>query len=108
MLIDKDGPYDPTTDHDKSPAIKEIGPGGDHVKPWKPLHMSRRNFLRGVVCSGTVIASVGYLFSTTCAAGADARAVERLVLLTVNGKTHKIDAPPNETPAITIRRRLGL
>ena len=51
---------------------------------------------------GTVIASAGYLFSTTSAARADARAVERMVSLTVNGKTHKLDVPPNETLAMTI------
>jgi aerobic-type carbon monoxide dehydrogenase small subunit (CoxS/CutS family) len=55
-----------------------------------------------------VIASAGYLFSTTTAARADARAVERMVTLTVNGKTHNLDVPPNETLATTIRYRLGL
>ena len=106
--MDYHGPYDPTVDYAPGPAIKEIGPGGDHIKPWKPLHMSRRNFLRGAVCSGTVIAGAGYLFSTTSAAKADSRAVERMVSLTVNGKTHRLDVPPNETLATTIRYRLGL
>ena len=106
--MDNHGPYDPTVDYAPGPAIKEIGPAGNDIKPWKPLYMSRRNFLRGVVCSGTVIASAGYLFSTTTAARADARAVERMVSLTVNGKTHRLDVPPNETLATTIRYRLGL
>ncbi len=106
--MDTHGPYDPSLEYGFEPAIKEIGPAGDSIKPWKPLHMSRRNFLRGVVCSGTVIASAGYLFSTTSAARADTRAVERMVSLTVNGKTHRLDVPPNETLATTIRYRLGL
>lgn len=102
------GPFDPTVDYAPGPAIKEIGPQGADIKPWKPLHMSRRNFLRGVVCSGTVIAGAGYLFSTATTARADARAVERLVSLTVNGKTHRVEVPPNETLATTLRYRLGL
>jgi len=102
------GPYDPTVDYAPGPAIKEIGPAGESIKPWKPLHMSRRNFLRGVVCSGTVIAGSAFLFSTTTSARADARAVERLIKLTVNGKAHNIDVPPNETLATTLRYRLGL
>lgn len=106
--MDNYGPYDPTVDYAPGPATKEIGPEGAYIKPWKPLHMSRRNFLRGVVCSGTVIASAGYLFSTTGAARADTRSVERMVSLSVNGKTHRLDVPPNETLATTIRYRLGL
>ncbi len=106
--MDNYGPYDPTIDYAPGPAIKEISPSGGDIKPWKPLHMSRRNFLRGVVCSGTVIAGAGYLFSTTTSARADARAVERMVSLTVNGRTHRLDVPPNETLATTIRYRIGL
>ncbi len=106
--MDNYGPYDPSVDYSPGPATREVGPEGDKIKPWKPLHMSRRNFLRGVVCSGTVIASAGFLFSTTSAARADARAVERMITLTVNGKTHRLDVPPNETLATTIRYRLGL
>jgi len=106
--MEYDGPYDPTLDYGPEPAIKEIGPDGDGIAPWKPLHMSRRAFLRGVVCSGTVIAGSAYLFSTTTSARADTRAVERLVGLNVNGKTHRVDVPPNETLATTLRYRLGL
>jgi aerobic-type carbon monoxide dehydrogenase small subunit (CoxS/CutS family) len=106
--MDRLGPYDPTVDYPDGPAIKEIGPAGASIPPWKPLHMSRRNFLRGVVCSGTVIAGAGYLFSTTTAARADSRAVERMVSMSVNGRTHRLDVPPNETLATTLRYRLGL
>ena len=102
------GPYDPTLDYTSEPAIKEIGPAGRHIPLWKPLHMSRRSFLRGVVCSGTVIASSAFVFSTATRARADARAVERLISLTVNGKTHRIDVAPNETLSDTLRYRLGL
>ena len=105
--MDGYGPYDPTVDYSAEPAIAEIAGGGD-VKPWRPLHVSRRNFLRGVVCSGVVIGGSAYLFSTSAPARADARGVERMISLTVNGKTHRLDVPPNETLAFTIRYRLGL
>ena len=102
------GPYDPTLDYAPGPATKEIAAESDSIRPWKPLHMSRRNFLRSVVCSGTVIAGSGYLFSVATPSRADTRAVERLVSLTVNGRSRRLDVPPNETLATTLRYRLGL
>lgn len=107
-MMDGIGPFDPTAGYPSGPAIKEIGPEGRNVPLWKPLHMSRRAFLRGVVCSGTAIAGTAYLFSTATPARADGRAVERMIRLSVNGRTHTVDVPPNETLAFTIRYRLGL
>ncbi len=101
------GPYDPTIDFPEGPAIAEIAADGN-VKPWRPLHVTRRNFLRGVVCSGIVIGGSAYLFSTATPAHANARSVDRLMSLEVNGKTHRIDVAPNETLADTLRYRLGL
>lgn len=106
--MDGYGPFDPLKAYGPGPAIKEIGPEGHDVPLWKPLHMSRRAFLRGVACSGTVIAGSAYLFSTASPARADGRAVERTIRLSVNGRTHTVEVPPNETLAFTIRYRLGL
>lgn len=106
--MDGIAPYDPTTQYPAGPAIKEIGPEGRNIPLWKPVHMSRRAFLRGVVCSGTVIAGSAFLFSSATSARADARAVERMVRITVNGRAHTVDVAPNETLAYTIRYRLGL
>ena len=105
--MDEFGPYDPTVDYTSEPAIAEIAADGD-IKPWKPLHVTHRNFLRGVVSSGVVIGGASYLFSTTAPARADAGGVERMISLNVNGRTHRLDVPPNETLAYTIRYRLGL
>lgn len=105
--MDSTGPYDPTVDYPEGPAIAEIAGAGD-IKPWRPLHVSRRNFLRGVVCSGIVIGGSSYLFSTATPARADARGVERMMSLTVNGRTHHVDVAPNETLGYTVRYRLGL
>ena len=106
--MDEHGPFDPTADYSAEPAIREIRPDGADVAPWKPLNMTRREFLRGVVCSGVVIAGAGYIFSHPSSARADTRAVERLVTLTVNGRKHQVDVTPNETLAYTLRYRLGL
>ena len=106
--MDEFGPYDPTVDYSSEPAIKELKPDAPAPISWKPLNMTRRNFLRGVVCSGVVIAGAGYVFSHPTKARADARAVERLVSLTVNGRRRQVEAPPNETLAYTLRYRLGL
>ncbi len=106
--MDEHGPFDPTADYSPEPAIREIRPDGAEVAPWKPLNMTRREFLRGVVCSGVVIAGAGYIFSHPSSARADTRAVERLVTLTVNGRKHQVDVTPNETLAYTLRYRLGL
>ncbi len=102
------GPYDPTLEYSDEPAIKELKPGVTDAPSWKPLNMTRRNFLRGVVCSGIVIAGPAYIFSHPSKARADTRAVERLVSLTVNGKKHQVETTPNETLAYTLRYRLGL
>jgi aerobic-type carbon monoxide dehydrogenase small subunit (CoxS/CutS family) len=102
------GPYDPTVDYAPGPAKTSAAMDPDAIRPWKPLHMSRRNFLRGVACSGTIIAGSAFLFSTATPARADARAVERLIPISVNGKVHNIDVAPNETLAHTLRYRLGL
>ena len=102
------GPYDPTLDYKPGPATKDIAARSEDIRPWKPLHMTRRNFLRSVVCSGTVIAASGYLFTAASPSRADVRSVERLVSLTVNGRVRRVDVPPNETLATTLRYRLGL
>jgi len=94
-------PYDPTVDYTSEPAIKEITPDGSkHIPPWKPLNLTRRRFLQGVVCSGIAVSNTAILFSTsTRPARADARAVERLISLNINGRKRNVDVAPNETLA---------
>jgi aerobic-type carbon monoxide dehydrogenase small subunit (CoxS/CutS family) len=106
--MDDYGPYDPTLEYSAEPAIKELSPEGADIPAWKPLNMTRRSFLRGVVCSGIVIAGSAYIFSHPTKAKADARAVERLVTLNVNGRKRQVETAPNETLAYTLRYRLGL
>ena len=70
---------------------------------------SRREFLRGVVCSGVAVSASTYLFAGhSNEARAAVRGVERLISLNINGKTRRVDVAPNETLAQVIRYKLGL
>ncbi|MDP2643825.1 MAG: (2Fe-2S)-binding protein [Desulfobacterales bacterium] len=75
----------------------------------KPV--TRRDFIKGVISSGATIAAVGYVSSSSGADRAWAAspgAVERLISLTVNGRTRRVDVLPQETLAMTLRYKLGL
>ncbi|MFQ5681939.1 MAG: (2Fe-2S)-binding protein [Candidatus Binatia bacterium] len=76
-----------------------------------PRHISRRDFIKGIIAAGSAASSVAYLFR-----GADfvfARpghpgAVEHLVTLTVNGRKRRADVMKQETLVMTLRYKLGL
>ena len=74
--------------------------------------VSRRNFIKGVIASGAVAGSAGFLFAGMggCSSerGAVAGSVERLLSLNVNGRVRRVDVLPNETLAMTLRYKLGL
>jgi len=72
---------------------------------------SRRDFIKGVIASGTAVSSAGYLFRSSGSRAAQAQglgAVERLMTLNVNGRDRRVDVLPSETLAHTIRYKLGL
>jgi aerobic-type carbon monoxide dehydrogenase small subunit (CoxS/CutS family) len=70
---------------------------------------SRRDFIKGVIASGVTVSGIGY-FGTGCAAPLPAQTgtVERLLTLTVNGQSRRVDVLPHETLAVTLRYKLGL
>src|SRR5579863_10701772 len=74
--------------------------------------VSRRNFIKGVITSGVVVSSAGYLFrsSTTLLHGQQSPAGvgERLLTLNVNGQQRRVDAMKQETLVQTLRYKLGL
>ena len=73
--------------------------------------VSRRAFIKGVIASGATASAVAYLFRGTdiaCASPAHPGAVERLVMLTVNGRKRPVDVMKQETLAMTLRYKLGL
>lgn len=77
------------------------GPGG----------VPRRTFIKGVIGGGVAVAGAAYLFrnSPLLRGGAGRTGnVERLVSLSVNGQTRRVDVAPHETLAQTLRYKLGL
>ena len=76
-----------------------------------PKKVSRRNFIKGVVASGAVVSSVGYLWRSSAVLGQQPSApgsVERLMTLNVNGQDRRVDVLKQETLAMTLRYKLGL
>ena len=84
--------------------------------PWVPpvpeLHSpsaSRRDFIKGVIASGTAVSALSYTMGgATPARAQGAGAPERLLAINVNGQVRRADVLPNETLAITLRYKLGL
>jgi aerobic-type carbon monoxide dehydrogenase small subunit (CoxS/CutS family) len=81
-----------------------------HVVGATPAAVSRRNFIKGVVAGSVAVSSSAYLFrgSTLVSGQGRAGSVERLLTLTVNGQTRRVDVAPQETLATTLRYKLGL
>jgi aerobic-type carbon monoxide dehydrogenase small subunit (CoxS/CutS family) len=76
-----------------------------------PNRVSRRNFIRGVIASGAVVSSAGYLWRASALSGQQPSApgsVERLITLNVNGQDRRVDVLKQETLATTLRYKLGL
>ena len=71
---------------------------------------SRRQFIKGVIASGAVASSAGFVFgcSPETSAPTVSGGVERLITLNVNGQARPVDVLPNETLAMTLRYKLGL
>jgi aerobic-type carbon monoxide dehydrogenase small subunit (CoxS/CutS family) len=72
--------------------------------------VSRRNFIKGVVAGSVAVSSTAYLFRNSgLVSGQSVRGgVERLLTLTVNGQSRRVDVAPQETLAMTLRYKLGL
>jgi aerobic-type carbon monoxide dehydrogenase small subunit (CoxS/CutS family) len=76
-----------------------------------PKNITRRNFIKGVVASGAVVSSAGYLWRSASVIGQQPSApgsVERLITLNVNGQDRRVDVLKQETLATTLRYKLGL
>jgi aerobic-type carbon monoxide dehydrogenase small subunit (CoxS/CutS family) len=81
------------------------------LTPDTPNQVSRRNFIKGVIASGAVVSSAGYLWRTSTLSGQQPSApgsVERLITLNVNGQDRRVDVLKQETLATTLRYKLGL
>lgn len=69
--------------------------------------LTRRRFIKSVIFFGAA-ASSGAGFYLASAASRQAGGVERLVSLSINGRTRRVDVMPQETLAHTLRYKLGL
>ena len=72
-------------------------------------HVSRRDFIKGVIAAGAAVSTTAYLFRTSILGQPSAPgAVERLITLNVNGQMRRVDVMKQETLAMTLRYKLGL
>jgi len=104
-------PPDPADDFTSEPATAEVAGNMPDLplSTWQVGQASRREFLRGVVCSGIAISAAASMFTIgTKEARAAVRGVERMVSLSINGRKRRVDVSPNETLAHTLRYKLGL
>jgi aerobic-type carbon monoxide dehydrogenase small subunit (CoxS/CutS family) len=71
---------------------------------------SRRDFIKGVIASGTAVSAGGYVVVGRAgeARAQAAGAVGRLLTLNVNGVERRVDVTPQETLVNTLRYKLGL
>lgn len=70
--------------------------------------ISRRAFILGVIAAGSAATAGSYAWHGRRRQGQAPGAVERLLSLQVNGRIRRVDVPPQETLAMTLRYRLGL
>jgi aerobic-type carbon monoxide dehydrogenase small subunit (CoxS/CutS family) len=71
------------------------------------LQLTRRRFIKGVIFSGAAATSgAGLYLAANAQSGSGG--MERLISLTINGRTRRVDVPPTETLANTLRYRLNL
>ena len=73
--------------------------------------VTRRTFIKGMIAGGVTVSSAAYLFrnrSLLTDRAARTSNIERLLALSVNGQTRRVDVAPQETLATTLRYKLGL
>lgn len=75
--------------------------------PQRTLRANRREFIKGVIASGTAVSAISYTMGSRAHAQ-NAAAPERLIAVSVNGQTRRVDVTANETLAMTLRYKLGL
>jgi aerobic-type carbon monoxide dehydrogenase small subunit (CoxS/CutS family) len=76
--------------------------------PQRTLRASRREFIKGVIASGTAVSAISYTMGGRAAQAQNGAAPERLIAVNVNGQTRRVDVTANETLAMTLRYKLGL
>ena len=80
-----------------------INPAFDQQVRW-----SRRDFIKSVIATGSTVSGLSYFGTGTKISAAQVVGSERLLALSVNRQTRRVDVLPNETLATTLRYKLGL
>ena len=76
--------------------------------PEERARWSRRDFIKSVIATSSTVSGLSYFGTGTNVSAAQVLGAERLLALTVNGQTRRVDILPNETLATTLRYKLGL
>ncbi len=83
-------------------------------KPINPINelakaeTTRRTFIKGAIASGTAVSAAGFVFRGAGSGAMAATMKPKLVSLSINGKTRRVDVSAEETLAFTLRYKLGL
>jgi len=85
-----------------------VDPGAAGNSLLTGARASRRSFIKGVIASGAVAGSAGFMFGCARNAGTPTGGVERLLSLNINGRTRRVDVLPWETLTTTLRYKLSL
>ncbi len=72
------------------------------------VRWSRRDFIKSVIATGSTVSGLSYFGTGTKISAAQVVGSERLLALSVNRQTRRVDVLPNETLATTLRYKLGL
>ena len=80
-----------------------INPTFDQQVRW-----SRRDFIKSVIATGSTVSGLSYFGTGTKISAAQVVGSERLLALSVNRQTRRVDVLPNETLATTLRYKLRL
>jgi len=100
-------------DVSRLPAAEGPGGGDASVPPDSTpfpgrAGITRRDFLKAMIASGVAAGGATY-FGSACARPLPATGGgARLLTLSINGRSRRVDALPQETLAMTLRYRLGL
>ncbi len=70
--------------------------------------LSRRRFIKAIIASSAAAAASNAGLRAAFAQDRPSGAVERLISLSINGRTRRVDVLPQETLAYTLRYKLGL
>jgi aerobic-type carbon monoxide dehydrogenase small subunit (CoxS/CutS family) len=114
--------FDPQNTTASDSGIESPDGGAGALTAFGRTRTSRRQFIKGIIASGTSVAAAGFVMGSlsSCSSDEDEPAqqataavaapggVERLITLTVNGKKRRVDVLPQETLAMTLRYKLGL